>query len=122
MDTLQESLRQLALTIEEHIDLELLLELCVEPLQTEIPVSVENFIFENRVQFSSKTIGLAFDEAFHFYYRPNLDLIKMLGAKIISFSPLKSSILPECDAVYIGGGFPEMFAEQLSLNVSFRKV
>ena len=120
-DILQENLRQLALTIEEHIDLELLYDLCAEPLQAEMPIRVDNFIFEHKVQFSSKTIGLAYDEAFHFYYRPNLDLIKMLGARIISFSPLKSSILPECDAVYIGGGFPEIFAEKLSLNVSFRQ-
>jgi cobyrinic acid a,c-diamide synthase len=52
-------------------------------------------------------IGVAFDEAFCFYYQDNLDNLKRAGAELFFFSPLNSS-LPDVDAVYLGGGYPEL--------------
>ncbi|MDO9035743.1 MAG: cobyrinate a,c-diamide synthase [Methanoregula sp.] len=52
-------------------------------------------------------IGVAFDEAFCFYYQDNLDCLKRSGAELVFFSPLNSS-LPDVDAVYLGGGYPEL--------------
>ncbi len=52
-------------------------------------------------------IGVAFDEAFCFYYQDNLDLLKRSGAELVFFSPLSGS-LPDVDAVYLGGGYPEL--------------
>lgn len=53
------------------------------------------------------TIGVAHDAAFCFYYQDNLDCLKRAGAELVFFSPLSGS-LPEVDAVYLGGGYPEL--------------
>lgn len=64
-------------------------------------------------------IGVARDEAFSFYYEDNLDLLREAGAVIVPFSPLRDAALPESlDALYFGGGYPELYAEQLSANRS----
>ncbi|MEI7649023.1 MAG: cobyrinate a,c-diamide synthase [Methanomicrobiales archaeon] len=57
-------------------------------------------------------IGVAFDEAFCFYYQDNLDCLKRSGAELVFFSPLSGS-LPDVDAVYLGGGYPELHLAEL---------
>ncbi len=61
---------------------------------------------ESGSQVQSK-IGIAFDPAFCFYYQDNLDLLKKSGAELVFFSPIAGP-LPEVDAVYLGGGYPEL--------------
>ncbi|BFM40841.1 cobyrinate a,c-diamide synthase [Synechocystis sp. LKSZ1] len=67
-------------------------------------------------------IALARDSAFNFYYQDNLDLFQTMGAELIPFSPLQDSHLPSgIQGIYLGGGFPEIFAAALSANISLRQ-
>ena len=65
-------------------------------------------------------IGLAWDEAFNFYYQGNLDHLCMLGAEIVRFSPIRDR-LPEVDGLYFGGGYPELFSRELESNTELRE-
>lgn len=66
-------------------------------------------------------IGIAMDKAFSFYYRDNIELLEEIG-EITYFSPMYDKVIPEgLDFLYIGGGYPEVFKEQLEANVSMRK-
>lgn len=95
--------------MEKNVDLEQLIK-CFK----------DNNGYEDEFHVSNKgiKIAVALDNAFSFYYRGNLELIGELG-EIIYFSPLNDSKLPEdIDFLYLGGGYPEVFIEELSLNKS----
>lgn len=64
-------------------------------------------------------IAIAKDEAFNFTYRANIDALAAKG-EIIYFSPMRDKHLPDCDLLYLPGGYPELFASQLSANESMR--
>ena len=65
----------------------------------------------------NKKIAVARDEAFSFYYPESLEALKNLGTEIIFFSPLNDKKLPEAEGYIFGGGFPEIFASELSKNL-----
>jgi cobyrinic acid a,c-diamide synthase len=78
----------------------------------------------SRVPASSPATGLqlayAQDRAFGFYYQEDLDTLRDQGVRLLPLDTLKDTRLPECDGLVLGGGFPEMFIEQLEANASLR--
>lgn len=66
-------------------------------------------------------IGIAQDEAFGFYYADDLDALRAAGAALVPFSPMHDAKLPAVDALFLGGGFPEVFARELAANQNLRK-
>lgn len=111
--SLESIVEKLAEQAQESVDLDGLVNLArtAEPLQY-MPLEIKP---EGAVK-----IAVARDKAFCFYYQDSLDLLAMLGAEIVPFSPLNDSHLPECDGVFLGGGYPELYAKQLSGNESLR--
>ena len=107
--TLEAIVERLAEQADESIELEGLMALAqtAEPLEYE-PLAIQ--------PVGNVKIAVAQDKAFCFYYQDSLDLLAMLGAEIIPFSPLQDAELPECDGVFLGGGYPELYAQQLSGN------
>lgn len=65
-------------------------------------------------------IGVIKDQVFSFYYPENLEALQQAGAQLVYVNSLEQERLPDIDALYIGGGFPEVFAEQLEANLSLR--
>ncbi|MBC2262193.1 cobyrinate a,c-diamide synthase [Listeria sp. FSL L7-0091] len=102
--------------ITKHVDLDRLLEISKSSANLMIPPAKIKL-----PDFSGLRVAYALDEAFHFYYQDNLDLIRSTGAVLIPFSPLAESEVPEADLIYIGGGFPEVFAERLAKNKAMRE-
>jgi cobyrinic acid a,c-diamide synthase len=111
----KEEIEKLAGTVSAHIDIDSIVQKC-RSAEAGKPGSGEA-----RKQGSSEAlkIAVAYDKAFCFYYEDNLDLLKQSGAEIVMFSPLADSKIPDdVDALYIGGGYPELYAERLSENKS----
>ncbi|MEW4353864.1 cobyrinate a,c-diamide synthase [Streptococcus pneumoniae] len=113
MENLEKTFDILGKLAQESVDLERLLEK-VEKAEQEMgnPFQVKNY--------APLRLAYAMDDAFHFYYEDNLDFLTDLGVTLIPFSPLKDKELPEADAYYFGGGFPEIYAKELMANASFR--
>ena len=111
--------RKLCAFVEKNIDIESILN--ISRKAKSLPCARKTIFFgtSNRQNLS---IAIARDKAFNFYYQDNLDILKHLGARLIDFSPLKDKALPKnIEGIYIGGGFPELFALGLSRNVNLKK-
>ncbi len=73
-------------------------------------------------RFKKVKIAVAYDSAFLFYYKFNFEIFKKFNAEIIFFSPIKDKSLPSgVKALYIGGGYPELYARELSHNTSMKQ-
>ncbi len=122
---LQPLIDALADLITAHCDLDALLALARAALP--LAVAAEGApLFEKTStairEAKHPVIAVARDQAFSFYYEDNLDLLRLAGAEIVPFSPLSDTHLPNGTAgVYIGGGFPEVYAAALAANGALRQ-
>jgi len=112
---LEDLIDTLAELAEKHLDMARLLSLeCGSNLVDQPPQSPHEHVNEVR-------IGVARDQAFSFYYEDNLDLLRQNGATLVPFSPMHDSGLPpDLDALYLGGGYPELHGATISNNASMR--
>jgi cobyrinic acid a,c-diamide synthase len=126
-----ESIDIAAQVASEHIDLDAIYELIqdlpqIKPEDRGQKTEDRGQKTEVRSQITSAEadrprIGIIKDSAFQFYYPENIDALEAAGAETVFVSPLAGKTLPELDALYIGGGFPETHAQELAENKSFRK-
>ena len=65
------------------------------------------------------SIAIPYDDAYCFYYRENIDCLEAAGFNIKRFSPVKGDNVPDADAMYLGGGYPELYADDISANGDF---
>ena len=111
-----EQIGRLARAIEEHIDIDRLLD-----LNTVMMSSSLKKVAHQPVRQRAR-LAVARDQAFCFYYQDNFDLFEQAGIDLVFFSPLRDTQLPEgIDGIYIGGGYPELYADQLSGNEEMRR-
>jgi cobyrinic acid a,c-diamide synthase len=101
--------------VSEHVDLDRVLG-CAAELD---PVAVEPspFLVDRDPDIK---IGVAYDEAFNFYYADLFDLLPALGAEMVTFSPVHGR-LPEADGYLLGGGYPELFGTELEANEGMKE-
>jgi cobyrinic acid a,c-diamide synthase len=106
-------LKNLTALIEKNIDLGALMRIAAGAKQ----VGCRDNLLPSTKNPPCARLAVAMDEAFCFYYRDNLELLESCGIEIVPFSPLKDDGLPEgISGIYLGGGYPEMYARGLSFN------
>ena len=109
-------IKQIGEAIAEQVDLERLLVLSHKKMP-EVPHKAEVVALPCRDRVR---IAIARDQAFGFYYADDLDALEASGAELVPFDALRDQSLPEVDALYIGGGFPETCAAALEANSGLR--
>ncbi len=117
----EEFVREAAAVAEESLDLERIIHIA----ESAGPVSWDCLSvpepWSTGPVFPGIRVGVLKDTAFQFYYPENLEALRAGGAELTEISALTCATLPELDALYIGGGFPETHARQLAENVGFKE-
>ena len=103
--------------VKKYIDIDTLKEIAKAP---KVKTKSETKLWNNSNKKKTK-IAIAYDEVFNFYYTENFESLEDNGAKLTFFSPYKDEELPDADGLYIGGGYPEVFADKLEANETMRK-
>lgn len=119
---IRKDVKVLGSLIQEYVDIKGLIQLAntAPELEDDIPKEWSQYLSTRPGQ--GLNLGVAFDSAFCFYYKDNLELLQELGCKVTKFSPLKDREIPkEVNGILLGGGYPEIYAKQLSENISMLK-
>lgn len=136
---LRSRIEELAKELETCLDFDALISIAedapdYEEAEAELPQCVRKLAENGRLHGSGPErsaekedtdkvrLGLARDEAFCFYYQDNLELLELLGAELIPFSPIHDAKIPEnCSGLLLGGGYPELYAKALSENQTMKE-
>lgn len=117
--SLRSYLESLADLVTAGLDLERILEISRSASNMQ---AVSPKIFPVKPREKTVRIAVARDRAFNFYYQDSLELLEARGAELVYFSPVADRRLPEAiHGLYIGGGFPEMFLEELAGNEAMKE-
>lgn len=114
VDKSEDKIEQMSLLVDQYIDLDSIIKIAT----TAKSIVTHRSLKKN---YNNLTLAVAMDKAFNFYYDDGLELLKDLGIKLVFFSPLADKDIPQCDGIYIGGGYPEIFAEELEKNKGMRQ-
>lgn len=128
LDDIKEQLCEIADRLKKTIDMDLFIDIAAEADEIGDSGSADKDkrqtlknaeLMRPQDQNNTVNIAVAMDEAFCFYYEDNLRMLEKCGAQLQYFSPLHDTELPDnCDALLLGGGYPELYAKELSENVS----
>jgi cobyrinic acid a,c-diamide synthase len=115
-DRLNAAVEQAGRLAERYLDVNAIWELAgrAPALDLARPVTIDD------ARQVTARVGVFRDAAFQFYYPENLEALEREGAHLVEISPLEDAGLPDVDALYIGGGFPETSAAALADNTTFR--
>ncbi len=112
IENVDEKIQLCSELLEKHVDMDLIINEFKETLKYE-----DNFHIEPK----GIKIAVAYDKAFSFYYKENLEILQEAG-EVVYFSPLKDMEIPkDIDFLYLGGGYPEVFSTELAQNKSMVK-
>lgn len=111
----EKTIAEIAAVVQRQVSLDRLLELTTQCKPLKAPAN-----FNTTAQTPIK-VAIAKDAAFGFYYADDLQALAAAGAELIPFNTLTDAHLPDCDALLIGGGFPESFLAELEANESLRQ-
>lgn len=117
VEDLDKKMDYIASVVEKYIDLDELMRIA-----TTEPVEYDKNRRDNIRNITNVKLVLAYDKAFNFYYQDSLDLLEEMGVEFVKFSPIEDKKIPEnVDGIFLGGGFPEVFAKELSENKELLK-
>lgn len=114
----EDLLHRVGETVKAHVDLDAVVG--VSAMAREIP-DVHLYRRPKSSKVRRAKVGVLRDTAFHFYYPENLESLREEGLELVWINAMEDRSLPQVDGLYIGGGFPEVFAEALSENRTLRQ-
>ena len=109
-----QTIAAIAERVARQVDLDRLLAISATNIPLPAPPAPATFA-QSKIR-----VAVARDAAFGFYYTDDFDALAAAGAELIPFDTLKDAQLPPCDALFIGGGFPESFLDELAANACLR--
>jgi cobyrinic acid a,c-diamide synthase len=113
---LSQKLAGIQQAVEDHLDLDAIMNIASLASPLDIPPAPDAYPDDDQV-----TLGVIRDRAFSFYYPENLEALQNHGARLVALDAIADDHIPTLDGLYIGGGFPEVFAADLEENTAFRQ-
>ncbi|MCS7141190.1 MAG: hydrogenobyrinic acid a,c-diamide synthase (glutamine-hydrolyzing) [Candidatus Nitrosocaldus sp.] len=106
--------------VSEHLNVDMIIDVARGAPALKPNRHADTDALANEPSADRPVIGVALDESFNFYYADNLEMLSR-HARLVYFSPIRDVEPPECDGLYIGGGFPEVLAKRLAGNTSMMR-